>query len=372
MRLAIVGAGPIGRASAALVAAAGHEVALWSPSGASLAGLVVRGDRAHIRYCGAATGRVEVGILRAPTELRAFDTVLVTLPGNAWPVVMSRMLDGLRSGQTVVVSGALSLSPLWLFEQARARGVTLDVVSWGTTLCTARRIAKPSGDAAADVAHVAGVADVEINTIRSRFEMATIPASAAQRTHALCTALFGDHFNLVDNILATLLSNVNPVAHAAEVLPNLSRIDLREDWPLFKCLTPAAARIGEAIDAERRAIAAAFGLHVRSVHEHTHLSYHVPLGSYGEMAAAVHATAGSPSGPKNFEHRYLVEDVPYGLAFYEAMGEVAGVPTPHTSAAITLLGAACERDYRGENRILPVLGLAGVSADELVARCEAR
>jgi opine dehydrogenase len=55
--------------------------------------------------------------------------------------------------------------------------------------------------------------------------------------------LFGDRFTL-GNILASALLNVNPVARAAEVLPNLSRIDKRESWPLFGNPTPSAARMG--------------------------------------------------------------------------------------------------------------------------------
>ena len=58
-----------------------------------------------------------------------------------------------------------------------------------------------------------------------------------------CRDLFGDRFTL-GNILASALLNVNPVARAAEVLPNLSRIDKRESWPLFGNPTPSAARMG--------------------------------------------------------------------------------------------------------------------------------
>jgi opine dehydrogenase len=361
MNLAIAGAGSIARASAALAVRRGHRVALWSPSGRGLSGLQAAGQEGRdtarslrLRYRGAVEGEAVVDALPDAASLAAFDTVLVAIPGNAGPAVLPRLLEGLRDGQLVVVSGALSLSPLWLFERARARGIAITVASWGTTLCTARRSAQ---------------ADVEVSSIRAPFEMAAIPARGLAGAIERCRALFGDVFNPVDNILATLLSNVNPVAHAAEVLPNLTRIERGEDWPLFGCLTPAAARIGEAIDAERIAIAAAFGLGVRSVHEHTHLSYHVPLASYGEMAAAVHAKVGSPSGPTSFAHRYLVEDVPYGLVFYEAMARVASVSVPHISGTITLLSSACGRLFREDNGLLPGLGLGEATPGQLLARC---
>lgn len=354
MELAIAGGGLIGRATAALAHRRGQRVALWSPSGGGWSARSASGGMLALRYAGAVEGEAMVEALADSAALAAFETVLLAVPGNAYPAVLPRLLDGLRDGQLVVVSGALSLAPLWLYERARARGIALTVASWGTTLCTARRSA---------------VADVEIGSIRARFEMAAIPAAGAAAALEHCRQLFGDLFNPVDSILATLLSNVNPVAHAAEVLPNLTRIECGEDWPLFRYLTPAAARIGEAIDAERIAIAEAFGLKVRSVHEHTHLSYHVPLATYGEMAAAVHAKVGSPSGPTSFGHRYLVEDIPYGLVFYEAMGRIAGVPTPNASGTIALLSSACARDFRADNPLLADLGVAAEAVAALLARC---
>jgi opine dehydrogenase len=352
--LAIAGGGLIGRATAALVHRRGHRVALWSPTCRGWSTRPASGGALPLRYRGAVEGEAMVDALAEPAALAAFDTVLLAVPGNAYPAVLPRLLDGLRDGQLVVVGGALSLAPLWIHEQARARGIMLTVASWGTTLCTARR---------------STLADVEIGSVRGRFEMAAIPASAAPAAVERCTRLFGDLFNPVETILATLLSNVNPVAHAAEVLPNLTRIECAEDWPLFRYLTPAAARIAEAIDAERIAIAAAFGLKVRSVHEHTHLSYHVPLATYGEMAAAVHAKVGSPAGPTSFGHRYLVEDVPYGLAFFEAMGRVAAVATPNISGTITVLSSACARDFRSDNPLLEALGVDGMPVAQLLARC---
>ena len=250
--------------------------------------------------------------------------------------------------------GALSLLPLWIHERAGAGTARPTVVSWGTTLGTARRISS---------------ADVEINTIRSRFEVAAIPAARGEAALALCQSLFGDRFRLVPNLLATALSNVNPVAHAAEALPNLTRMERGEHWFLFECMTPAASRIAEVIDRERLAIAHAYGLEVRSLEEHYHLSYHVPRGSVAQIAAAIHARDGAPPGPKTLDHRYVLEDVPYGLVFYESLARLAGVDVPVMAAAITFAGAAYGRDFRRENVVLADLDLARLEPAALLARC---
>lgn len=352
----IVGAGPVARASAVLLARNGHQAGLWSPSGAKTAPLAIAGKpgRGLIRYTGCLQGEAEVGLINDPVELAGCKVVLIALPGHAYPSVLPRILPHLHAQQTLIVSGALSLVPLWLQERIGRPGERPVVVSWGTTIATAR-LSQPDG--------------VQINTVRASFEIAAIPARSRDHALATCRELFGDHFTPADNLLVTALLNVNPVAHVAEVLPNLTRIDKREHWSLFGCLTSSAARIGEAVDAERQAIACGFGFEVRSIHEHTHLSYHVPLASYAEMAAAIHAGGGSPAGPTTLEHRYILEDVPYGLVFYEALARTAGVEVPNISAAITLFSTVCGRDFRGDNPLMTDLGLSSMNAAQLITRC---
>jgi opine dehydrogenase len=363
MKVAIVGAGAIGRATAAYLAHHGHAAALWSPSGRGTAGLLrdaqaagAGGSRGRLTYEGALTGVADVGVILDPRELVDAEAVVIALPGDAYPSVLPKILPYLHAGQTVIVSGALSLVPLWLHERLRATGAPL-VAAWGTTLCTAR-LGK-------DRDH----GRVQINTIRSQFEVAAIPAAAGEVVLAMCRTLFGDRFRLVGNLLETALSNINPEAHAAEVLPNLSRIDKGEPWMLFDCLTVSGSRLLEAMDLERLAVARAFGLTVRTVQAHYHLSYHVPPGSIAEIAAAIHARYQAPPGPTTLDHRYVREDMPFGLAFFEALARVAGVATPLTSAALTLMSAASGRDLRADNPLLADLAIEGATPAALLARC---
>jgi opine dehydrogenase len=356
-RVAVVGAGPVGRATAGYLAMHGHEAGIWSPSGKGTAPLAQRAGRPGrgiVVLSGSLAGSAEVAIIDRPEAIANYDVVVIAIPGHAYASVLARVLPVLHAAQTVIVSGALSLVPLWIHERAGVPGARPTVVCWGTTLATARRVED---------------ADVQVNTLRSRFEMAAVPASRADEALATCQSLFGDRFRKVDNILATTLANINPVAHAGEALPNLTRIERGEHWFLFDCLTPAAARIVEVIDAERIAIARAYGVEVRTIEEHYHLSYHVPRGSVAQIAAAIHARDGAPPGPKALEHRYIVEDMPYGLVFYEALARSAGVAAPVMGAAVTFAGAACGRDFRRENPLIAELGLEGLAPAALLARC---
>ena len=356
-RIAIVGAGPVGRATAAYLAHHGHEVGLWSPSGRSTASLTsAAGEpgRVWLSYEGALAGRQRITRIDDPATLVDYPTLVIAIPGHAYPAVLPRLVQSLHSAQLVIVSGALSLVPLWLRERAAASNGRPVVAGWGTTLATAR---------------VSPTADVRINTIRDRFDVAAVPAAQGESVLRSCRELFGDRFALADNLLTVALSNVNPIAHAAETLANLTRIDRAEDWPLFYYMSASPARLCGALDLERRAIARGFGLEVRSIEEHYALSYHVDGGEIAKIAEAIHAKYPDPPGPKTLEHRYVLEDLPYGLVFYEAMARVAGVDAHHISAAITLLACACARDFRRDNPVLADLALDSAAPAAILERC---
>lgn len=348
-RVAIVGAGPIGCAAAAFLVQAGHAPALWSPTGRRLRR---HADRASFVCTGAVSGEIDVEWLASTDRLTEFAVVLVCLPADAYASVLGPLNAGWRNGQHVIVSGALSLAPLWI--AAAAPGVQAS--GWGTTLTTT---------------HFQADGSLHVNPLRGRIDMATVgPMEPAQAQQA-CEQLFGERFVVADNLLAPTLANINPIAHAAEVIPNLTRMELGEAWSLFGHFTGVVGRMAESLDAERRAVAQAFGLALPSLRQHYARSYHLTEGPLHAMAAAITQQGMSPNGPASLRHRYVLEDAPFGLAFLEALGRAAAVPTPVLSACLTLLAVAYERDFRADNFLLDALDIAGDDAAALLARCAA-
>ena len=332
MQVAILGTGPVGCATAAVAAGQGHAVRLVRPRGTAPE------RRRLLRFQGALEAELPFVSAEGIAAIRGADAVVLAIPGTAYRDVLPALADAVQPGMTIIFGGALSLAPLWLAQRVPAGCA---VVAWGTTLATGSVIAPEV---------------VRVGTIRARFDVAPLPSADPQAALGICAALFGDRFDLAEGgVVASALSNINPIAHAAQVMTNLSRIDRGEVWPLFGCFTESGAAMCRALDAERMAIAAAFGVAVRSIETHYHLSYHVPLGPLAEMVAAMQARGLGPSGPITLSHRYVEEDMPFGLAFLEAMGAVAGVPTPAVSGALTLLGAASGQDLRTANWLLSEL-----------------
>jgi len=348
-RVAIVGAGPIGCAAAAFLARDGLEPALWSPTGRRVRR---QADRARFTCTGAVNGEIDVEWMASPDRLAEFDAVLVCLPADAYAGVLGPLNARWRAGQHVIVSGALSLAPLWI--AAGAEGV--QVSGWGTTLTTT---------------HFQADGSLHVNPLRGRIDMATVGPLDASEARQMCADLFGDRFVAADNLLMPTLANINPIAHAAEVIPNLTRMEAGEAWSLFGLFTEVVGRMAEALDVERRAVAQGFGLDVPSLRQHYARSYHVPEGPLHTMAAAITERGMSPNGPAVLQHRYVLEDAPFGLAFLEALGRAARVDTPVLSACLSLLAVAYGRDFRADNFLLDALDIAGGGADALLARCAA-
>lgn len=362
-RVAIVGAGAIARAYAVLLARDGHAAALWSPRGGGLRDVAAAGataspwssaQGARLTASGLVTGDHSISVLAAPDAIADAGVVIVALPANAYAATLPRLARHLRTGQIVFVSGALSLAPLWLAELAAKHGARPTLAASGTTVATAR-------------AREGGVA---VNTVRTRVGVAALPVTAAPAVLETLATLFGDRFDNAGDVLAVTLANINPVAHAAMALCNLTRMEYGEAWPQYHYLTPAVARLVGAMDAERRAVAAAFGHVVAPIEVHFQRSFDVPQRTLAEIAAELHRRRGGPPGPTALDSRFVLEDVPFGLACNEALAGIVGVPVPATAATITLLSTLYARDFRDENPLLEALSLRAATPATLLARCQ--
>ena len=360
MRVGILGAGAVALAHAALAASRGHEVALWSPSGQSLP----PPGNFSLTATGALTGQFSVQSASLTDAIAGAQAIIISLPAYGHAQVMQAAAPHIAAGQPVFVMPSLSLGGLLLAKLLHARGVSAPVVSVGTTVATARRLPATQDGTSAKAD---GTVAVRLLSVRTRLDIAATPASATGDMITLASALFGDCFVPQSDALAIALSNVNPISHVPLALANLSRIEAAEAWTQYDRMTGSTARMIEALDAERRAVARSFGLTVRSIHEHFHHSFGVPMGSLDAQSHAVHASIGSPAGPTCLATRYLTEDVPYGLAFIARLGRSNGVAVPVADGCVALASAALGRDLAAENTLLALAGIDGMPATALLA-----
>lgn len=350
MRVGIVGAGSIAFGTACLLEQMGHQAALWSPSGERTKALA-KGEALT------ATGAIE-GTFHPKAALSAKDLVagaeviFIALPGYGHKFVFDAIAPFIRADQTVIISSHASFGALYLGRALARRGVVAPIVAWGTTVVTGRQ---------------RSTIEVNVNTVRKKVDLATVPASRSAHGLELCQKLFGDRFVDRGSLMAIALSNLNPQNHMGIALCNLTRMERGEAWSQGQNVTPKVGALLEALDEERLAIAKALGLDVRTIFQHFHLSFHVPVSSISQMNQEMHAAGNGGSGPTTADSRYVLEDVPFGLVMTVKLGRLAGKPAELHESGVKIFSALYGRDFFAENDLLIALDLDSMSLADIVA-----
>ena len=315
LRVAVLGTGPIGLGSAALLASLGHRPVLWSPrphptaTATATAASELRAEGA-LQYAGALTLAADCA-----AAVTGADAVLVAVPATAYRTVPDQLAAVLRPDQPVLISGHLSFGAPYLAQRLAERGIAVPIAAWGTTVVSGRRTAP---------------GQVRVSSIRTEVDLAALPPDAAQPMLALCRRLFGDRFRTRAGLLAVALSNVNPQNHLAIALCNFTRIERGETWFQNTNITdiggPADGGAGCGAPGHRGGVQR---LAVRTLRQHFHHSFHVPEAPLGEMARVLTPRpATTPAAPTSLDTRYVLEDAPFGLYPTVLLGRLCGRPCP--------------------------------------------
>ena len=349
MKVGIAGAGSVAFGSAAFLEQVGHQVMLWSPSGERTAELAAG---APLVAEGAIDGVFHPIVASDAEELVTWaDVILVALPAYGHKAVFDALAPHLRADQTVLISSHASFGALYLSKLLSTRGTPPPpIVAWGTTATTGRQ---------------QDATRVTINTIRSKIDIATIPHSSSATVSTMSRRLLGERFVERDGLLAIALSNLNPQNHMGIALGNMTRMERGETWSQGQNVTPNLGRLLEQLDRERLAIADSLGLSVRTIFEHFHLSFHVPIGSISDMNQEMHEAGRGGTGPASADTRYVTEDVPFGLLPTVLLGEMTGQTARLHRAGIDIFSAMYGVDFADENDLLPALDLQAIPLAQL-------
>ena len=169
------------------------------------------------------------------------------------------------------------------------------------------------------------------------------------------------------NVIQTSLQNANPVIHPAVTLANAARIEGTGGDFLFyeEGVGDATGRLIEAVDQERIAIGAKLGIEIVSDPAMGMRQGYMLADNYGAAYREAPGFLGIGAQPQ-LDHRYLHEDVGYGLVFMSRLARQVGVETPTIDAIIQVTSVLMARDYAGEAPRTPdALGIGGLSAEEL-------
>jgi opine dehydrogenase len=175
----------------------------------------------------------------------------------------------------------------------------------------------------------------------------------------------------VDNLLGTVFPYTNAIHHPPALLLNVGRVESTggDYRHYFEGITPSVGRVIDALDEERRSVAAAFDVAVDPLPLHFfNMGYTDEKGLAGGTAYATFQNS-EPNrfikAPSTIDHRFFNEDVPFGLLPLTELGKMAHIDMPASNAIITIASIVTGKAYRSEGLTLSRMGIAGLTMTEL-------
>jgi opine dehydrogenase len=352
-RVAVLGAGAGGAAAAVDLTQRGHEVALWNRSADALEPLRAAGGVQHEGVLGDGFTPLATITPKLREALSSADVALVCLPSLAHDGVADALLDAhatlpvvLNPGHT---GGALHI--------AQRMGEAAPALAEFSTLTYVARKSAP------DRVRVTGAA--------GRVRAAHLPGGEAAL--ALACELYPCAVRETD-VIATGLANVNLVLHPPAAVLGVAWVEATGgDFHFYAdATTPAVARVIEALDAERLAVAEAFGHRLDPLLREMAAigTVDTPAAARGDLRTAIAQGEANRTimAPASLAHRYYAEDFGYGLVPFCTLADIAGSPVPVARALLTLADRFMPAGVVDRGLDATRLGIAGLSRDELLAR----
>jgi len=356
MKVAVLGGGHGGHAMAADLALAGNEINFYeAPEFGSGIAQVIETNEIEIK------GVVRTGVAKlnlATTNMKeaveGMEVINVVTPAFAHEIFYERLLPHLEDGQ-IVISHTGNYGTLQLAHMMESKGIKKDVTIGETQILvyTCRRT---------------GPGSVMVNGYKSHVTFATLPANKTKKTIERVKDLFP---TLVPgtNVLETSLDNLNFVLHTPIMVFNAGRVEDPESEFLFyiQGASPSVARVHEALDAERMAVKKALGFNVLTLREwliKTYDSKGVNIYEAIQNTIPYHDKT-CETAPSSMTHRYLEEDLPFGVVPFTSIAKLVDIPTPTADTIVHLASLMNNKNYKKEGLNATKMGLNGKTPEQL-------
>lgn len=348
MEIAVLGGGNGAHAAAADLSEAGHRVRFWRRDRAAVASLRERKNRLMLLDF---QGEREVEIAVVTDDMReavsGAELIVCPAPATAQIDIACALTPHLVDGQVVFLPPG-SFGAFLMASAIRRAGNHADLAfaEAGTLPYLTRK---------------RGPATIAITTRATRLPSGVFPHRRAPHAFGVIRAAFPAVEEAGDALSGALL-NAGPIIHPPLIIMNAGPIEHFDHWDIHNEGTqPSIRRVTDRLDGERIAVREALGYGP----PHFPLADHYSPGGeewmYGNLAHE--KLVGSGDWRERLvltEHRYMREDVAFGLAFLVSVAEWAGVRAPTAQGLLAIGSAICSDDFRRTGRTLESLGLAGL------------
>lgn len=354
--IAVLGAGHGGCAAAADLTARGYQVKLHARREATLEPLRKAGG---INARGVQQGLFPIATMTTDVAeaIAGADLIMLVVPSSAHDYY-AKALAGLIDGSVpIFINPGHTAGGLHFRKELRDAGYRGPVMTGETVSLTY-------------VTRMEGPATVGIYSYTRNQRFAALPGRHADEMFEIVHAIYPETVQAT-SVIETALGNMNAVFHPPGMILNAGWIQRTDGNFLFykEGITDAVGRVCQAIDDERMAVARALDVPARPFLVNF---YDAGLTSRegfesGSIARACEESEPNQTikSPPSLDHRYVHEDIGYGLVPWSAFGKLAGVPTPAIDAMVRLAAIATGIDYEVTGLTLDKMGLHGLSVPQL-------
>ncbi len=354
-RYTVIGAGNGGKAMAAHLALLGFSVALYNRTPEHIDVIQKRGGIELKSYEGGPQGFGKLTLITSniAEAIEHAEMIMVVVPSSAHADIARVVAPHLRDGQIIILHPGRTFGAIEFDKVLRDNHCKADVIiaEAGTFIYASRSD---------------GPASAYIFRIKDSVPLAALPATDTQQVLEVVNSAYPQFIDGV-NVFHTSMNNIGAIFHPALTLLNAGRIEsTRGDFQFYvDGVTPSVARVLEALDRERVAVAFAIGIRAQTAIAWLKKAYDA---DGVDLYEAIQNQVGyyGIGAPKTLAHRYIFEDVPMSLVPLATLGQQYGVSVRCMESIIRLACIIHRRDYWQYGRTLVKLGLAELSVRELM------
>ena len=354
--IAVLGAGHGGCAAAADLTARGYDVQLHARREERLQPLRRAGG---IRARGVQNGLFPVAkmTISVAEAVAGADLIMPVVPSVAHSHYARELASLLDGSVPVFLNPGHTGGGLHMAAELRRYGYSGPLNTCETVTLT--YIARKEGDA-----------EVGIYSCTRKLGFAALPGC---RTDELFGVVHGIYPETVkaSSVLETALSNINATFHPPGMVLNLGWIERTcGDFLFYKeGITAGVGAVTKNVDNERLAIARAMNVPARPFLEVFHDAGLTTADARDSGSISRACEESEPNAtlkaPPSLDHRYMHEDIGYGLVPFAAFGRLAGVATPTIDGLVHLASLATGIDYSRDGLTLARMELEGMTPVEL-------
>jgi opine dehydrogenase len=354
-KIAVVGAGNGGVASAGDFAIRGFEVNLFEfpEFKASLDPIIESGKT--IELFGAISGKGKLNYVGTDIAqaIKNVDVIAVVVPSMGHAKMATLIAPHIKDGQIVYVNPGSTFGGLEfvkIFKDMKVKG-KIPIAETSTLTYGARR--------------VPGQSKARITVQSKKVYEGIFPAKYTEEITKALKNVYPDNIP-AQNLLESSLNNMNPSLHSAPTIMTASTIERTGKFNLYRDgISPSVCKVIEAVDNERLAMCRKLGFREWPLAEQTSAHGYSPEGKplYETLHSEIFE---SVIDTMDLHHRFLLDDVQYGVVSFASLGEQLGIPMSTCRAIIELTSKLHGVDYWKEGkRNMKYLGLDHMNKDDL-------